>query len=346
MTQQPRLVFGNSCATQRFLDESARFARTPYPVLILGGRGTGKTVLARHIHALSSRAGAFVSQSGAAIPEHLEMAHLVGHVRGAFTGADGDRVGLLESAHGGTFFLDELGLASAKVQQVLLHLLVDGSLRRLGDVRERPVDVRFIGATNADLRGMADRGEFRRDLLDRFGYLAITLPGLAERRDEILPLADAFLQREASLLGIAERPVLSNQVRACLMAAPWPGNIRELEAVCRFAVLSTIPGRQVEMCDLPPDFVATLGELLQSRHEQSAAERARLALQRVGGNKSKAARLLGITRQQLYRVLAASGALVIWTTVTFGQNCPPDHRHMLHLRPSRPPARIACLSGT
>lgn len=345
MTQQLRLLFGSSRATHRFLDASIRFAGTRYPVLILGERGTGKTMLARHIHALSARTGAFVRESAAAIPEHLEMAHLVGHARGAFTGADGDRVGLLESAHGGTFFLDELGLASPKVQQVLLHLLDDGSLRRVGEVRERPVDVRFIGATNADPRAMAERGEFRRDLLDRFGYLTITLPGLADRRDEILPLADAFLQREAGLLGIAERPVLSDQVRACLMAAPWKGNIRELEAVCRFALLSATPGQPIEMCDLPPDFVTTLGELLQSRHEQSAAERAHHALERAGGNKSKAARLLGITRQHLYRLLAASGAIVMWTTVTLGQDCPHGRRHTLHLRPLRPPARIAYLSG-
>ncbi|HKT60270.1 MAG TPA: sigma-54 factor interaction domain-containing protein, partial [Gemmatimonadales bacterium] len=201
MTQQLRLLFGNSRAIQQVLAESGRYAGTGYPVLILGERGTGKSVLARHIHNLSGRTGSFVRESAAAIQPNLELSYLMGHIRGSFTGADRDRVGLLESAHGGTFFLDELGLASDRVQELLLHLLDGGTIRRMGEVRDRPVDVRFIGATNANLAAMADRGAFRRDLLDRFGYLIIRLPGLAGRRDEILPLADFFLQREAARLG-------------------------------------------------------------------------------------------------------------------------------------------------
>jgi two-component system, NtrC family, response regulator HydG len=345
MRQQLRLVFGSSRAMQKVLTESVRFSATRHPVLVLGERGTGKSLLARHIHGLSSRPGVFVRESCAAIPEHLEVSHLAGHVRGAFTGADRDQVGLLESAHGGTFFLDELGLASDRVQQILLHLLDEGSLRRVGEVRERLVDVRFIGATNADLAVMVGQGEFRRDLLDRFGYLTIRIPPLADRRDEILPLADTFLQREAAELGDG-RPLLSESVRASLLAAPWPGNVRELEAVCRYAVLSSPQGRTIEMCDLPPEFVATLGDVLQSRHEQSAGERARDALARSGGNKAQAARLLGISRQQFYRLLAATSAVVLWTAVTTGHTDTSSGRHALHLRPPRVIARTGIRLGT
>jgi two-component system response regulator HydG len=311
MTQQLRLVFGTSCAIQQVAADCVRYAGVRYPLLILGARGTGKSVVARHIHGLSGRTGDFIKESGAAIPEHLEVSHLTGHTRGAFTGADHDRVGLLESAHRGTFFLDELALASPRVQQILLHLLDDGLIRRVGDTRVRPVDVRFIAATNAELEDMVEAGLFRRDLRDRFGFLVLKLPSLVERRDEILPLADVFLQREAAELGLAARPVLSQQVRDCLLAAPWKGNVRELEAVCRYAVLHAAPGRPVEMDDLPPDFIATLGDVLRSRFDQSAAERVRAALARAGGNKTKAARLLGISRQHFYRLLAGVSALLL-----------------------------------
>lgn len=322
MTQQLRLVFGTSRAIQQVVADCMRYAGVGYPLLILGARGTGKSVVARHIHVLSQRSGDFIKESGAAIPEHLEVSHLAGHARGAFTGADSDRVGLLESAHRGTFFLDELALASAKVQQILLHLLDDGVIRRVGEVRARLVDVRFIAATNADLEDMVEAGLFRRDLRDRFGFLVLKLPSLAERQDEILALADVFLQLEAAELGLQARPVLSQQVRDCFLAAAWKGNIRELEAVCRYAVLHAAPGQPIEIDDLPPDFIATLGDVLRIRHDQSAAERAQVALARAGGNKAKAARLLGVSRQHFYRLLAGVSALLLcdfcnlWTDVS------------------------------
>jgi DNA-binding NtrC family response regulator len=322
MTQQLRLVFGTSCAIQEALADAVRYAAARRPVLILGAPGTGKTKLAQHIHTLSGRTGEFVKESSAAIPEHLEVSHLSGHARGAFTGADRDQAGLIERAHRGTFFLDELALASAKVQQLLLHLLDDGQVRRIGEARDRPVDVRFIAATNADLVALVDSGGFRRDLRDRFGHLVITLPSLAERQDEILSLAGRFLQREADLRKLETPPVLSDQVRACLLAAPWTGNIRELEAVCVYALLHAIPGRVIEMDHLPPDFVAPLGDVLRSRHDQSAAERAAHALRQAGGNKAKAARLLGVTRQHFYRLLAGVSVLLLcdlcnlWTEVS------------------------------
>jgi DNA-binding NtrC family response regulator len=311
MNQQLGLLFGTSRAIQKVLFDSARFAPTDYPILLLGAPGTGKSVLARQLHRLSARSGEFVKESAASVPAHLEVSHLVGHVRGAFTGADSDRIGLLEAAHHGTFFFDELGLASSKVQEILLHLLDDRTIRRVGEVRKRLLDVRFIAATNADLEHMIARGEFRRDLRDRFGYLVLRLPSLAERRDEILPLADEFLRQEASVLALPERPVLSDRVRACFLAAPWPGNIRELEAVSRYAVLHAAPGQQIQMDDLPADFVETLGDVLRARSEQSEADRVRAALHQSGGNKAKAARILGVSRQHFYRLLAGISALLL-----------------------------------
>jgi len=305
MPQQPRLVFGTSAAITKVLAECARYATTRYPILLLGERGTGKTALARHIHGLSGRQGSFIIESAAAIPEHLEVAHLGGHARGSFTGAHSDRMGLLEAAHKGTFFLDELALASPRVQEILLQVL-DGQVRRLGEVRDRQIDVRLIAATNVELDQLINQGEFRRDLRERFGYLVIRVPPLAQRADEILHLADHFLRQEAEGLGLGERPAFSEEVRACLMAAPWKGNIRELEAVCRYAVLHADPGDRIDTADLPPEFLASLGQVIQHRHDRSLAARARDALEETRGNKTEAARRLGVSRQHLYRLLAAT----------------------------------------
>jgi DNA-binding NtrC family response regulator len=310
MPQQLRLLFGTSAPIAKVLHESARFAKTGYPLLLLGEPGTGKSVLARHVHDLSGRLGSFIKESAAAIPEHLEVAHLGGHARGSFTGAHADRMGLLEAAHRGTFFLDELGLASGKVQEILLQVL-DGQLRRLGEVRDRQIDVRLIAATNAELEELVDRGTFRRDLRDRFGYLMIRLPPLAQRRDEVLPLADHFLRREAEVNGSSEPASLSGEVRACLMAAPWKGNIRELEAVCRYAVLHAEAGGRIELADLPPEFLATVGMILQRKRRSSHPGLAREALEKSQGNKTAAARLMGISRRHIHRLLAASSMMIL-----------------------------------
>jgi len=310
MPQQLRLLFGASAPIAKVLHESARFAKSGYPLLLLGEPGTGKSVLARHIHDLSGRSGPFIKESAAAIPEHLEVAHLGGHARGSFTGAHTDRMGLLEAGHRGTFFLDELGLASGKVQEILLQVL-DGQLRRLGEVRDRQIDVRLIAATNAELEDMVAQGAFRRDLRDRFGYLVIRMPPLAQRRDEILPLAEHFIRRETEVNAFSDRRLLSEQVRACLLAAPWKGNIRELEAVCRFAVLHADEGGRIEMTDLPLEFLATVGMILQRQHRSSLAGLAREALEKSHGNKAAAARLMGISRRHIHRLLAAASMILL-----------------------------------
>jgi DNA-binding NtrC family response regulator len=311
MAQQLRLLFGASAPIAKVLHESARFAKSGHPLLLLGEPGTGKSVLAGYIHDLSGRGGSFIKESAAAIPEHLEVAHLGGHARGSFTGAHSDRMGLLEAAHRGTFFLDELGLASSKVQEILLQVM-DGQLRRLGEVRDRQIDVRLIAATNVDIGEMVDRGGFRRDLRDRFGYLMIRMPALADRRDEILPLAEHFVRRELQVNGLGHTLLLSDQVRTCFMAAPWKGNIRELEAVCRYAVLHAWEDDLIGMHDLPPEFLATLGTIFQPTHRSSLALMAREALEKSHGNKTAAARLMGISRRHIHRLLAASSMMLLY----------------------------------
>lgn len=299
-----RLLFGDSSAIRELLEQCERYARVREPLLILGPPGTGKTAIARWIHELSRRNGPFISDSASNIPDNLEVSYFSGHARGAFTGAQ-DQMGMIEAAHRGTFFLDELGDASPRVQQILRQLADNGVVQRMGERRDRPVDVRFIGATNAPLDAMVNPGTFRRDLLDRFGFFKIRMPTLAERRDEILDLVDFFLGRAAEHYGLARPPALSDRVRDCLYAAPWLGNIRELENLCKYVALRVDFRDLVEMADLPPEFLASMGEVIQYRHDRTPTERAKDALLAAEGNKTEAARRHGVSRQHLYRLLRA-----------------------------------------
>jgi DNA-binding NtrC family response regulator len=320
MLQPSALVFGRSPAMRTLLEQAEHLAPQRYPLLILGERGTGKSVLARYIHARSGREGPLIEESVSGLQPQLELAELVGHARGAFTGAVTDQIGLIEAAHRGTFFLDEIGNASVAVQQILLRLLERQAVRRIREARDRPVDVRFLAATNADLSAAILRGDFRADLKDRFGPFVLSVPSLRERRDEVLPLAHYFVEREAAALGFSAPPALGSEVCDALLAARWPGNVRELEQVCQFAVCWAEPGGEIGLGHLPPTFVAPLGPVLQRRHDRSRAAEARRrlrqqkladvrdALARTGGNKTRAARLLRISRQQVHRILAAAAA--------------------------------------
>ncbi len=176
MLEPPHLIYGTSSAVREMLRQAEAFARTPYPILILGAPGSGKTALARHLHRLSGRPRErFARCAIPGLPDGISQTELLGSGRGAFTGAV-DRAGLVEGVTGGTLFLDELGLASPGLQGVLLALFDDQVVRRLGQERERPVDVRYLATTNADLDQMAAAGTFRPDLLGRFGYFRLRVP--------------------------------------------------------------------------------------------------------------------------------------------------------------------------
>ncbi len=282
------------------------FAPSTLPLLIVGQAGTGKTELARYIHRQSRRTGAFVEGSAASLPEGLEVAALLGHRRGAFTGAVDHETGLIEAAQGGTYFIDELDAASPRFQTFLLKLLERCALRRIGEVRSREFDVRFIAATNANLGTMIHDGLFRQDLLDRFGYTLIEVPPLCRRRDEIQSLAERFLRNEATRLDLAEAPELAPEVIAIFQHAPWPGNIRELKLLCEFLIATCSDRKWIDLRDLPPRFMNTLA--LGSEAPGLTSQGIQHAITLAGGNRAIAAQSLGISSRHLYRLLSQTKA--------------------------------------
>ena len=215
-------------------------------------------------------------------------------------------MGLLEAAHQGTFFLDEIALASPALQGTLLTFLDEPAVRRIGEQRSRPVRVRFVAATNADLREDAAAGRFRQDLLDRFGFFEIRLPALAERRSDIVPLFRHFLEAECLVAGRLPVAELDAEVCDLLRAAPWPGNVRELRAVAEY-VATKLRARSEPICveHLPRRFLESLPAA--DRHlSRPRGAQARRALEDSSGNKAEAARRMGVSRRHFYRLLEAS----------------------------------------
>jgi DNA-binding NtrC family response regulator len=281
-----------------------RVAPAPHPVLLTGESGTGKEVIARAIHARSGR-GPFVAVNCGAVPEPLIEAELFGHEKGAFTGADRDKAGLVEAAHGGTLFLDEIGELPVAVQPALLRVLERGEVRRVGATQARHFDVRIVAATNRDLEDEMRAGRFRDDLYWRLNVLPVELAPLRERPADVRALARRFLDEAG-----CQWP-LEPAAEALLAAYAWPGNVRELRnAMQRAATLAT--GPVIRAADLPARLreansaaalVATASaELLPL----AAVERAYVleVLRRTEGNKSRAAEVLGMDRKTLYRKLA------------------------------------------
>lgn len=223
-------IIGSSAALARALDQVSRLAAINRPVLVLGARGTGKELAAERLHFLSPRWDApFIKVNCAALADSLLESELFGHEPGAFTGATRVRQGRFERADGGTLFLDELGTMSLRLQEKLLRLIEYGEFERLGGQQTLQVDVRVVGATNADLRALAAAGEFRADLLDRLSFDVVHLPALQQRAEDIPELARHFAIQMSAELGWELFPGFSEDAMAALQAHSWPGNIRELK---------------------------------------------------------------------------------------------------------------------
>ncbi|MGZ8491586.1 MAG: sigma-54-dependent transcriptional regulator [Gemmatirosa sp.] len=297
--------------------EALRMAETVAPtdstVLVTGESGTGKEVVARWIHEQSARADAtFASINCGALPESLLESELFGHTNGSFTGAVKDKQGLFQAAGGGTFFLDEIVETTTATQVKLLRVLQQREVIPVGATEPVPIDVRLIAATNRDLEEEVRRGSFRGDLYYRLNVIAIHLPPLRERRDDVPLLADAFLRRSAQLRG-EEPKTLAPAALDALVAYQWPGNVRELENAMERAVILT-PGDVIAPTALPEKITARKSEPLVAERTPTsptleAIERAYVCwvLQNEGGNKSRAAEVLGIDPSTLYRKLARYG---------------------------------------
>jgi DNA-binding NtrC family response regulator len=317
---QPGVIVRDS-AMRVIYEQAALAARSPLSVLLLGETGAGKEVLARAIHAHSRRAaGPFLGVNCAALTESLQESELFGYEKGAFTGALQPRAGIFEAANGGTVFLDEVGELAQSTQAKLLRVLEDRTVTRLGTTRGRTVDVRFVAATNRDLEAESAAGRFRQDLFFRLNTISLLIPPLRERPGEIEPLARMFLAATCKEIERAPEPALSAAALDILRRHRWPGNVRELRnAVGRAAVMCL--GDVVEPEHLPPSVLKAVeagpgpgrgpapagtgtteppaaGGL---RKEIDALEKARIldALDRAGGNQTRAARALGISRGTL-----------------------------------------------
>jgi DNA-binding NtrC family response regulator len=299
--------------SKRFMEVitlAEQVAPTESTVLIQGESGTGKEVVARYLHELSGRSeGPFFSINCGALPEGLLESELFGHVKGSFTGAVRDKQGLFAAARGGTFFLDEIGEMKPSTQVKLLRVLQEREALPVGGVEPEPVDVRVIAATNKDLEEELRRGTFRSDLFYRLNVIAMQLPPLRERRDDIPLLAEAFLQRIAEERALA--PVrLAPEALDAIMAYDWPGNVRELENALEHAAILARDEEITPDC-LPERITARRAEPLvgEKAHDNPTLEHIERAyimwvLQNEGGNKSRAAQVLGIDPSTLYRKLS------------------------------------------
>ena len=309
---------GRSPELLRALEQAARVVpRERATVLITGETGTGKELLARAIHYNGPRAKhPWVEVNCTAVPETLLEAELFGYEKGAFTDARSAKPGLFEVAHGGTLFLDEIGDMSLALQAKLLRVLEAKRVRRLGSTRSQDLDVRLLAATHVDLPAAVEAGRFREDLFYRLNVVALHLPPLRERGDDVLLLAELFLDRLSAEHGVP-RPPLSPELRRALRAHPWPGNVRELRNAVERALL--LSGHELEAEQLLPSAAARARDSSRAAAASplpfpaplDAIERAaaQAMLARFGGNKTSAADALGISRVRLYRLLKEEPAV-------------------------------------
>jgi DNA-binding NtrC family response regulator len=318
-------IIGKSTAMARLFQLLETVAPTNSTILITGETGTGKEVVARAIHHASPRRPQrFVALNCSAIPESLLEAELFGHVRGAFTGAVGSRPGRVEQAHKGTLFLDEVGTMTAALQMKLLRVLQEREFERIGDTHTMKVDVRVIAATNSDLRQMVADGQFREDLFYRLNVIPVILPPLRDRKEDIPLLVQHVLDkieanRAASEGGVSDRPsalTVSQEAMRRMMAYHWPGNVRQLENTLERALAFCAGRSQIDIGELPAEIQQSQEVALSSPVTLPAEgldldafiaevehELIQLSLERTGGNKGQAARLLNLKRTTLVEKL-------------------------------------------
>jgi len=294
---------------RRLLERARVVAKTDSSVVVSGESGVGKERVARLLHGDSARsAKPFVAVNCGAIPDSLLERELFGHAKGAYTGADAEGIGLFEAANGGTLFLDEIGEVPPPMQVKLLRTLQEREIRRVGETRTRPVDVRIVAATNRDLAAEVAAGRFRRDLFYRLRVIELRIPPLRERTEDVLPLARFFL---AGLARSMKRPVtgISAQAAELLKRHPWPGNVRELQNAIEYAV-ALCGGAQVRPEDLPEELrQAAPPASARGVRPLDAVEREAIlgAMRATKGNKAECAEALGIGLATLYRKLKVYG---------------------------------------
>ena len=304
------VLLGKSDAFLHVLELIDRLKDLDTPVFISGESGTGKEIIARAIHFRGSRSsGRFVAVNGGAIPDNLLESELFGHAKGSFTGALRDKPGLIEEAGGGTFFLDEVGDLGYPLQAKLLRVLQEHEIRRIGETRNRPVDVRFISATNKNLDREVGLGRFREDLYYRLRIVTIDVPPLRERRDDLELLLHHFIVRYSEEIGRA-RVYFTPRVMETLLAYPWPGNVRELqnevqrclilcgkEGIVRVEHLS--PRLNPERASAPAPETFNFFEAKADFVRRFLGQ----ALRRHENNKARTAEEIGLSRQALFKLL-------------------------------------------
>jgi DNA-binding NtrC family response regulator len=302
-------IIGRDSTMQQLFSTLELVAPMNSTVLIQGETGTGKELIARTIHHHSSRADQkFVAFNSAAIPESLAEAELFGHVKGAFTGAVNSRVGRFELAHRGTLFIDEVASMSLPLQSKLLRAIQEREVERVGDSKPMKVDIRIVAATNTDLRQMVKEGSFREDLYYRLNVIPVRLPPLRARKEDVPLLAHHFIKKSCQENGIAVKPISQEALRV-LMAYDWPGNIRQFENAMEHAVAMSLTANEIGPDSLPeevrtksgPAVVPTVSipdEGINFTNVVSQLERELIlrCLEKTGGNKRQAARLLNLSR--------------------------------------------------
>jgi DNA-binding NtrC family response regulator len=307
----PPALLGRTPAMTAVYKQIAHAAAADAPVLIIGESGTGKELVARAIHQHGNRAARpFVPINCGALTETLLESELFGHVKGSFTGAISDAKGVFQTAHTGSVFLDEVGEMSPALQVKLLRVLQEGEVRPVGSSRTVKTDVRIIAATNVDVERAVGEGKFRQDLYYRLGVVIISIPPLRERRQDIPLLVDRFVHSAASKAG--KQVELSEPALEALSTYHWPGNVRELENLIeRLVVFSRTP--MIDVGDLPPTVTprapALEKRLFDDLPTLEEIERRYLVhvLEQVGGNRTRAAEVMGIDRRTLYRMAERFG---------------------------------------